>query len=205
MFGMANPALSARERRQQKTRQAILDAAWRVIEEEGPEELSMRGLAERIDYSPSGLYEYFDSKEQIIQAVCGEGHMRLFEAMRAVDENLPPEQYLVQIGQKYVDFAAANRELFQLMFASVPAEPPSPSVLTKRSSYLVLQNGIQRGINQGVFKSRDDFSLQEMSFAAWSMVHGISMLRIYMKEPTQSFEHFRHQALLAIVRGLMSP
>ncbi len=87
---------SSRERRQQKTRQSILDAAREIIVEHGPAELSMRSLAERIDYSPSGLYEYFDSKEQIIQAVCVEGYVSLTKAMRRVDEHLPVDAYLVQ-------------------------------------------------------------------------------------------------------------
>lgn len=196
-------APSARERRQQKTRQAILAAAHQIIVEQGPEALSMRSLAERIDYSPSGLYEYFDGKEQILDAVCVEGHGLLAHAMRQVDEALPPEEYLAEIGQVYIDFAAANPALFRLMFAAVPAEPPDTSLLSSRSSYRVLLEAIQRGIDSGVFQQREGFGLHEMAFAAWSMVHGISMLRIYMKDLTPAFENFRQQALLTLVRGLM--
>jgi len=196
-------APSARERRQQKTRQAILAAAHQIIVEQGPDALSMRSLAERIDYSPSGLYEYFDGKEQILAAVCGEGHALLAQAMRQVAEALPPEEYLAEIGQVYIDFAAANPALFRLMFAAVPAEPPDASLLSSRSSYRVLLEAIQRGIDQGVFQQREGFGLHEMAFAAWSMVHGISMLRIYMKNLTPAFANLRRQSLLTLVRGLM--
>jgi AcrR family transcriptional regulator len=199
MYGI----MSTRERRQQKTRQTILDAAHRIIVEQGPEGLSMRTLAERIDYSPSGLYEYFDSKEQLIQAVCGEGHARLTQAMRLVDESLPPEEYLVQIGHVYVDFAAANPLLFPLMFSEVPAAPPNPDMLSERSSYTILVGAIQRGIDSGVFQVRPGFGLHEMAFAAWSMVHGIAMLRIFMNERSPTFTANKHQALLVVARGLM--
>jgi ACR3 family arsenite transporter len=55
-------AHSPRIRRHQRTQQAILDAARAIISREGVGELSMRAIAERIDYSPAGLYEYFDGK-----------------------------------------------------------------------------------------------------------------------------------------------
>lgn len=194
---------ASREKRQQKTRQAILDAAQRIIVEQGPEELSMRSLAERIDYSPSGLYEYFDGKEQIIQAVCGAGHLRLTQAMRQVDKTLPVEDYLVQIGSVYVDFASANPVLFQLMFSALPAEPSDANMLSESSSYPILLGAIQRGIADGTFPVREGFGLQEMAFAAWAMVHGIAMLRIQMSDFAPAFEALKHEALLAITRGLM--
>ncbi len=193
---------ASQERRQQKTRQAILDAALRIIVEQGPQELSMRSLAERIDYSPSGLYEYFDSKEQIIQAVCIAGHLRLTQTMRQVDETLPVVDYLVQIGAVYVDFAAANPELFQLMFSALSAAPDA-EMLSESSSYPILLGAIQRGIADGTFQAREGFGLQEMAFAAWSMVHGIAMLRIQMSDFAPAFEALKHEALLAITRGLM--
>ena len=164
----------------------------------------MRSLAERIDYSPSGLYEYFDGKEQIIQTICQEGHTWLTQAMRLVDENLPPEEYLVQIGHVYIDFAAAHPELFQLMFVSVPAEPPDEAMLSERSSYRILLGAIQRGIETGVFQTRPGFGLHEMAFTSWSMVHGISMLRIFMRNLTPTFAAYKHESLLALVRGLAS-
>ena len=58
-----------RTKRHLRTKQAILDAARQIIAEEGPAALSMRALADRIDYSAAGLYEYFGSKEEIIAAV----------------------------------------------------------------------------------------------------------------------------------------
>lgn len=196
---------TARQRRQQKTRQAILAAAHQIIVEKGPDELSMRSLAERIDYSPSGLYEYFDSKEQILETVCEEGHGMLAQAMRQVDETLPPDAYLLEIGQVYVDFAAANPALFRLMFSNIPAEPPDPALISNRSSYLVLIEAIQRGIASGVFLQREGFGLHEMAFAAWSMVHGIAMLQMYMKDLLPGFEASKQQALFALGRGLMCP
>ena len=50
-----------RRKRHIRTKQAILDAALEIISEDGPNALSMRNLADRIDYSAAGIYEYFAS------------------------------------------------------------------------------------------------------------------------------------------------
>ncbi len=83
-----------RQRRHVRTKQAILDAALEIVIQDGPAALSMRALAERIDYSPAGLYEYFGSKEEIIAAVCDEGQRMLYEAMDRVNGGLPPVERL---------------------------------------------------------------------------------------------------------------
>ncbi len=163
----------------------------------------MRTLAERIDYSPSGLYEYFDSKEQLIQAVCATGHLRLTQTMRQVDQRLEVQDYLVHIGAVYVDFAIANPQLFQLMFSSLPATPPDETMLRETSSYPILLGAIQRVIDEGTFKPREGFGLQEMAFSAWAMVHGIAMLGIHTPAFTPAFAALKLTALQAITRGLM--
>lgn len=193
---------SSRQRRQAKTRQSILDAARQIIVEKGPGELSMRSLAERIDYSPSGLYEYFDSKEDIIQAVCLEGHARLTQEMRLVDESLPPREYLLQIGLAYIRFAIRNPEYYLLMFTSSQVEPSQEEMLSEGSSYLILVRGIERGIQSGDFIPRPHFGVFEMAFAAWSLVHGIAMLRIYMKSEPPDFDQTVLAALNNLGRGL---
>ena len=68
---------SPREKRRARTREAILEAAMQVVRQKGVEALSIREIVGRIDYSPSGLYEYFSSKEEIIQELVDEGFARL--------------------------------------------------------------------------------------------------------------------------------
>ena len=70
-------AVGTRTRRQERTRRAILDSALAIVAESGPDALSMRAIADRIDYSAAGLYEYFGSKEEILNAVREEGMAQL--------------------------------------------------------------------------------------------------------------------------------
>jgi AcrR family transcriptional regulator len=178
--------LSPRERRRRRTEQAILDAARRIISEDGPDGLSMRAIAERIDYSAAGLYEYFGGKDEIIHAVCGQGHARLTATMQRVDPGLPATEYLVEIGQAYIDFAVRNPDYFVLMFTDPESGPPPgmrredvlQQMTDEGSSFGLLLRAIQRGIDDGIFIVQPGYDTLEMAHTAWSIVHGMAMLRI---------------------------
>jgi len=202
-----------RQRRHVRTKQAILDAALEIVIQDGPAALSMRSLAERIDYSPAGLYEYFGSKEEIIGAVCDEGQRRLYEAMEEVDASLPPVEHLYRIGKAYIDFALEHPDYFLLMFtvvqppdaANIPPEMMEQMMRGEGTAYGLLLRAIQRGIDLGAFPARPGFGLSEMGYAAWTLVHGIAMLRITALRPYPvDLEAMDDQALANFMRGLQA-
>jgi AcrR family transcriptional regulator len=200
-----------RQRRHVRTKQAILDAALEIIREAGPAALSMRSLADRIDYSPAGLYEYYGSKEEIVVAVCAEGQRTLFEAMDQVDASLPPVEHLYHIGKAYIRFALDYPDYFLLMFTAAPAGALADATLElvqaalrqEGSAYAILLRVIQRGIDEGVFRVRPGFGLDEMAYAAWTLVHGIAMLRITALRPYPGdLDSTDDQTLANFTRGL---
>jgi AcrR family transcriptional regulator len=171
--------LTPRQRRYLRTKDAILDAAREIISEDGVEKLSMRAIASRIDYSAAGLYEYFGSKDEIIAAVCLQGDERLRHSMSRVDSALPSMEYLIEIGLAYIDFAVNNPDHFMLMF-NAGLEPPAENKESEpyESSFDILVAAIARGVEAGVFMPREGFGVMDMAFMAWSVVHGISVLRV---------------------------
>ena len=194
-----------RQKRQDRTRQAILEAARQIITEEGPQGFSMRSLADRIDYSPAGLYEYFNSKEDIIRVLGTQGHEMLRDHLLLVDQGLPPAEYLQSLGLAYIEFALNNPDYYLLMFTHSPTQVQAERMVSESSSYPVLLHAIQKGIEAGVFKPRQGFGLQEMAYAAWAMVHGISMLRItYLKDFPIPFESVDRETLSVFSRGLQT-
>jgi AcrR family transcriptional regulator len=204
---------SPRERRHEKTRQAILDAARKIIATEGTEALSMRAIAQHIDYSPAGLYEYFDSKEEIIGAVCEQGHRRLTEYMQRADPDLPPAELLLQLGLAYADFAVRNPDFFLLMFTNPttgvsPGSTPDQAVTDMQqegSSFPLLLRAIQRGVDEGVFKAKPSYGVFEMAFTTWAMVHGVAMLRIgHLRNYPGDIDAMSVEALRRIGAGLMA-
>lgn len=196
-----------RTRRHQRTKQAILDAALEIINESGPADLSMRALADRIDYSPAGLYEYFSGKEEIVQAICQQGHEHLTAYMSQVERTLPSEEYLLEIGLAYIRFALDYADHFLLMFSTPPpatTEMPPVKMMADNSSFGILVAGIQRGIAEGVLHSRPGFGWLEMAYAAWATVHGLAMLRITsMRSVNFDFDAADRLTLRNFHRGLV--
>ncbi len=198
---MSTPELTPRERRHARTRDAILDAARHIVGREGADALSMRAIADEIDYSAAGLYEYFDGKDAIVGALCALGHERLTDSMAAVDESLPYETYFFNIGQAYIDFAKRNPDLYLLMFTRTP-EWSEESLTDQGSAYLILLEAIARGLDEGHIVAHEGFGKDEMAFAAWSTVHGIAMLIItYFRDAPMDLVHPQQETLRNLMRG----
>ena len=204
---------TTRTKRRLRTKQAILEAAREIIAEDGPAALSMRALADRIDYSAAGLYEYYGSKEEIIAAVCDQGRRYLFDAMNQVDPALPPVEHIYQIGQAYIRFALEHPDYFLLMFTEAPPQDmpgvPPEAVCDlgeqEGAPYGILVRAIQRGIDANVFQVRAGFGLDEMAYAAWVLVHGVAMLRTTaLRSYPVDLGPADHQVLLNFMRGLQA-
>jgi AcrR family transcriptional regulator len=187
MSELNQPELSPRERRHQRTQQAIIDAARQIIRESGVDALSIRAIAERIDYSPAGLYEYFGSKEEIVAAVCAQNFERFARRLAQVDATLPATEYILELGLSYIDFALRNPDSFLLMFTTFPLSQMNQkqdmddlmaSMLEADSAFAILVRSVQRCIDEGIYHVKPGFGVMEMAYTLWSLVHGLAMLRV---------------------------
>jgi AcrR family transcriptional regulator len=105
-----------REREKQEMRQSILSAAQQIAAEEGWQVVTTRKVAERIEYSQSTIYEYFESKEAILLALLRQGYEQLVEMMQgAFASTDDPEARLLAMTETYWDFAFRYPELYQVM------------------------------------------------------------------------------------------
>lgn len=105
-----------RRRRHHVTRERILSAATELAREEGWPGVTMRKIADRIDYSHPALYAYFATKEDLLLALLREG-LALFQAeLRAAAETAPsPEGAVRALAATLWDFPWSHPELYQVM------------------------------------------------------------------------------------------
>ncbi|MEL7482131.1 MAG: helix-turn-helix domain-containing protein, partial [Pseudomonadota bacterium] len=82
--------ISPAERRRLRVRQAILDAAERVFAEDGEAGLSIRRLADEIDYSPGAIYKYFQSKQELVDELKESFFARILEQVEDVPDDTGP-------------------------------------------------------------------------------------------------------------------
>jgi len=121
-----------REREKQEVRQGILTAAREIARQEGWQSVTIRKVAERIEYSPPTIYQYFESKEDILTELHREGFRQMAATLKAIrDAVADPEQRLLDMVESYWNFAMHNPELYQVMngLGGVPfdylAKPPA--------------------------------------------------------------------------------
>jgi AcrR family transcriptional regulator len=104
-------------RLKEETRTNILDAALQIVKEEGWQALSMRKIADVIEYTAPIIYEYFSNKEAILLELTRKGFLILAKDLReAKSKHRLPAKQLEAMWEAYWNFAFANKELYQGMF-----------------------------------------------------------------------------------------
>ena len=111
------------DRERHAVRESILAAARDLFVHEGYANVSIRKIAERIEYSPAAIYSYFPGKDDIFFALAAEGFTRLDDAIREAAGDPNPLEDIRNCWWAFYRFSKEQREFFHLMFVdrSVPA------------------------------------------------------------------------------------
>ncbi len=120
------PAADWRESRRQSARAAILEAAWALGREEGLAALSLRGLARHAGITTPTVYAYFDSKNDIYDAMFAQAAGEFADHMAAPYDTSDPPALLRAGFHRFVDFCTADLARYQLLFQrTIPGFEPS--------------------------------------------------------------------------------
>jgi AcrR family transcriptional regulator len=172
-----------REREKSETRDKILDAARELFVTEGYEGVSMRKVAEKIEYSPTAIYVHFADKEELFRELCHEDYAQLAQVFQSSMISTDPVERLKQIGAIYVDFGVRYPNHYKFMFMTpVPVHEPdemdreimgNPEV----DAYAFLKWAVQQALDGGCF--REEFTDADLiSQTLWASVHGVISLQI---------------------------
>jgi AcrR family transcriptional regulator len=172
-----------RDRDRQEMRRLIVDTATQILLDEGIDQVSIRRIADRIEYSPGTIYLYFEDKDDILY----ESHLEAFQSFYAAEMTVAdvpdPLDRLKALGKVYVDFALANRRQYEMMFLI-----PVPRIQNKDKydwsvsikTYQVLRNIVQECIEKGLIRSGHP---DVVAMQIWSTVHGLASLLIRERIP----------------------
>jgi AcrR family transcriptional regulator len=141
------------EREREAVARAILDAARDLFVSEGYHNISIRKIAERIEYSPAAIYSYFPSKDDIFFALAEEGFRLLFTGPITIDESDLLGAIRGAFWRVY-EFSKTHPEYFALMF--LDRTVPQLSQNWERFEFVragkaQLSAAIQRAIDAGIF------------------------------------------------------
>ena len=120
-----NPGKVA-ERRAAKVA-SIVDAAWKLAAEHGIAGVSLHALAREVGMRQPSLYEYFDSKHALYDAMFADGNRQLLERIEALSFPRSPRAAVKKYMRTFLDFALENPARCELLFERhVPGFAPSP-------------------------------------------------------------------------------
>ncbi|MFL6244736.1 MAG: TetR/AcrR family transcriptional regulator [Thermoanaerobaculia bacterium] len=168
-----------REREREEIRTRILDAARELFANEGVESVTMRRIADRIEYSPTAIYFHFRDKDALLAELCDCDFRAFAQEFIAIAQIADPVERLRAAGQAYVSFGLKNPSHYRLMFMT--PKTTEASTLAKgnpeEDAYAFLKLIVVELMEKGRF--RDD--LTDIDLAAqviWSAVHGLVSLEI---------------------------
>jgi AcrR family transcriptional regulator len=161
-------------------RQSILATARELFLLKGFEATTIRNIAEKIEYSPSTIYQHFKDKNEIFYTIHSEAFAELVRYLNASEMHKNPIDQLIALGQIYIQFALENPELYDLMFIM---EAPidfldyleDANWIEGKMAFDYLKSVIANCIQQGLIKETD---LESLSYLIWSTVHGLVTISI---------------------------
>ena len=176
-----------RAREKTLLRQQILDAARDLLVRDGYEKLSMRRVAERIDYSPTAIYLHFTDKQDLVFSLCDETFAKLVHELETLPQEFPDPLLRLRKGcERYIAFGLKHPDHYVPAFVLPPPEDLDPR--RKQESMSPESNGLKAlgclrdciadGVRARKLRKVDP---DVAARAAWAAIHGVTSLLITHK------------------------
>lgn len=164
-----------KEREREEMRKLILDGAQKLFLANGFDKVSIRTIADEIEYSPATIYLYFKDKNELLYALHQRGFVQMVEEFQPLLLLTNPFEKLVEMGRSYIRFAVENPELFDLMFIMTA---PMDTLEKKEwvegdQAFGLLMQVVQECMDAKVFHQHD---VQATAMMIWSSIHGYTAL-----------------------------
>jgi len=170
-------------REKQELKQQILDAARELFAREGYENVSMRKIGEKIEYSPATIYTYFKHKDEILDCLCEETFLKLHTHKLAALHEMKGDvlEALEKGMETYIRFGLDHPEDYIVTFIlkAAPYEKPghheTRKAKTGQQCFNDMRNIVRRCMEEGKIKNGD---VEATSQALWAGIHGLTALLI---------------------------
>jgi AcrR family transcriptional regulator len=177
-----------RAREKARVHERILDAAQALFTRHGYEAVTMRRIAEKVEYTPTALYFHFQNKEALLQELSDRAALALgveFGRLRSVKD---PLERVRRMGKAYIQFALAHPNEYRLLFMTPqPGLPPEHSAIPKgdpnRDAYALLVQTIAEAIGAGSLQPTLT-DAEQVAQVLWSAMHGfVSLILVRHNDP----------------------
>ena len=188
-----------RERQRQANRDGILRAALSVAERDGWPAVTIRKIADEIEYTSPIIYQHFDNKEAALQAVMAGGYGELEAQLRRAMTSADPEARLLELSRAYLGFARDHRHVYELMhgLGGVSLDPRARGAAAVSVVALTL-DAIRTWADARNAHLADPLAAGE---TAWGVLHGMASLGLIPDVGFERAEGLAIDALKALLRS----
>ena len=170
-----------RARHKEGIREEILDAARTLFVKEGYEHVSIRKIAEKVEYAPGTIYLYFRDKAEILDRICQETFSKLAKRMAAINRDpANPLDGLRRGLRTYVQFGIDNPHHYIVAFVQAKQIPQEHQPKAGERCFDNLRDAVRRCVDAGQLNCQD---VEEVAQALWAGVHGVTTLLITCSFP----------------------
>lgn len=166
-----------RQRHRDEVKNDIITTAWEMVKKDGWQALSIRKIADAIEYSVPVIYDHFENKEAILIEFGKKGFRKLGDKLEAAREkHSNPDDQIKAIADAYWDFAMNNQELYQLMFGLGMASCESDKCTCEYERFTdVIMEPIEKALHTN---NRTDVSACLKYHTLWSVMHGLVSIKM---------------------------
>ncbi len=202
-----------RTRELQETREKILDAARDMFSQEGFDAVTMRAVADRIEYTPTAIYHHFKNKHALLSEICARDFGMLAQHFVSSITTADPVQRILEVGQTYLQFAEDHPSHYRFMFMTVFPQPQYPADLVAeqrgnpvKDAYAYLREACRQAIASGALRP-EITDPDELAQILWGGVHGMISLRIVKSHesylPWRELRQLALRAMRMLLRGIL--
>jgi AcrR family transcriptional regulator len=167
-----------KKRQKDEMRRAILTAALELFSDGDYNNVTMRKIADKIEYSVGTIYLYYKDRDEIFFELYNLGFDEFYKRQLAVQNIKDPLQRLTEHGLVYIQFAIDQPQHYDLMFISrIPFKTikAQQEWISGNRTYEILKLNINQAKDAGHFNNVD---VDVAAFSFWSFIHGIASLYV---------------------------
>jgi AcrR family transcriptional regulator len=181
---------------------SVVQAALRIIADEGADAVTVRRLAGEADVAPMTIYNRFGDMHGVFDAVFEHGFTVFVERLRVTNPSGDPVADLHSMGLAYRSFAVESPDLYEFMFLNfaIDLEPSDRSSLVAAQAFDVLFSLVSRALDMQKFRPA---SASVVAQQIWSTCHGAVALELMGIAKFADPEETYNSLLVTLLRGLL--
>ncbi|WP_443937486.1 TetR/AcrR family transcriptional regulator [Pedobacter sp. MW01-1-1] len=187
-----------------ETRTKILDAALNIVQTEGWQALSMRKIADQIEYTAPIIYEYFSNKDGILLELTRRGYLLLAKDIRnARDQHENAADKMEAMWVAYWDFAFKHKEFYQLMYGVEMVCCTVQKTMPEAETISHMLGDVIESLFDKKPVSEDDICKKYYTY--WSIIHGlisINLVRPYGRTTNELNQQILRDAIKGITLSI---